>query len=696
MNKIKIEIPKGIRYLSDWIEFTLPTHPCIIDKKLTGCGFTEYVLRGKFNAIWISPRKALLENKSTQHNPYIINESGEKYEIPEQRYLYYARSGEPELGVDKDLESKIPKLEADEEGTEEEDYGIFKSNLLSAVDMFLLYGKPIKICVTYDSFRKVREILEERNIFDSFYCVVDEMQSIFSDGTFKPDTELEFINALQGISNLSYVSATPMIEEALDELDEFKDLPYYELDWETQDPSRIIHPRVVAKPCKNINKVIKKYITDHKEGKFDKRVATLSNGNSEIIESKELIFYVNSVKNICDAIRQNKLTPEEVNIICAKRRSNKRKIREAFYYVFRYLKRDTKEMPDLDHLISDVPTPDPITGEVKNKPITFCTKTVYLGADFYSKCARSIILSDATVNSLMVDITLDLPQILGRQRDDENPWKYEAEIWYREGCGAGDITMEEFNKILQKKIKKTENLLLSYDVSPNVAKHDLAEKYLKDTKVSNYKDDYVGVNKHAGNDLKPQLNKVVYVAEKRSFTIQNIDYQDRFTVFNKIKEVFGDEAVSETSIINEILSNLDQYTQFTDKMKRCCWYVNNGYNVELIPEPFKIYIKSLGTDFILSKSGRKSLLDAALNSRSTSRVYTAEDLDEVVIRYFEEQGTIRWSKADLKQVIGDIYKSLGISKTPKASDIQQWFEIKELRLTINGKRIPGFEIIRKK
>ena len=36
--------------------------------------------------------------------------------------------------------------------------------------------------------------------------------------------------------NLCFVSATPMIDEYLDMLDEFKDLPYYELDWETLDP----------------------------------------------------------------------------------------------------------------------------------------------------------------------------------------------------------------------------------------------------------------------------------------------------------------------------------------------------------------------------------------------------------------------------------------------------------------------------
>lgn len=57
---------------------------------------------------------------------------------------------------------------------------------------------------------------------------------------------------------------------------------------------------------------------------------------------------------------------------------------------------------------------------------TFCTRTVYLGADFYSLCARSFIFSDSNIDSLAVDISEDLPQILGRQRLFDNPWKNSA------------------------------------------------------------------------------------------------------------------------------------------------------------------------------------------------------------------------------------------------------------------------------
>ena len=64
-----LSIPAGIRYIGDWGEFSFSKFPikCIIDKKLPGCGFTEYCIRSHENVILCSPRKILLQNKYDQH-----------------------------------------------------------------------------------------------------------------------------------------------------------------------------------------------------------------------------------------------------------------------------------------------------------------------------------------------------------------------------------------------------------------------------------------------------------------------------------------------------------------------------------------------------------------------------------------------------------------------------------------------------
>lgn len=96
---------------------------------------------------------------------------------------------------------------------------------------------------------------------------------------------------------------------------------------------------------------------------------------------------------------------------------------------------------------------------------TFCTRTTYLGADFYSDNARSVILSDANVDCLAVDISLDLPQILGRQRLTENPWKNSAEFYYKSltDKNKNKMTEEKFNAVIAEKKRMTESLLQTWN-----------------------------------------------------------------------------------------------------------------------------------------------------------------------------------------------------------------------------------------
>lgn len=697
MNKQIITVPKGIKYLTEWEDFYLPDHPCIIDKKLTGCGFTEYVIRSPFNSVLISPRKALLENKAAQHNPKIRQEDGTLIDDILNRNLYYARTDQPDLQIDKDLQSTKPK--PSEEVPDLVDVETFKNNLRKAIDQFIAQGKPIKIEVTYDSFRKVREVLEKEysGLFPYFYFIVDEMQAIFTDSRFKSGTELEFVTAIQGIDKVSFVSATPMMEEYLDLVDEFKNLPYYELDWETEEPSRVMSPEIIARPTRSINETAKKIINDFKSGKYQKKALIDNNGIPiKVVESTELIFYVNSVKNICDIIRQNKLKFDDVSVICADTTDNRKKIRDTFMKVYRELGIKTSEVPKEKDIISNVPTPDPFTGKVENKPITLCTKTVYLGADFYSYCARSIVLSDANIECLAVDITLDLPQIVGRQRLDHNPWKNSLEIWFKSGMGAGDVSPEKFQEIIDSKVETTKNLLLSYDSSPTVAsKNDLAKKYLKGIKIENYRDDYVAVNQHASSTMIPQFNNLVMIAEKRAYDIQALDYKDRFTVFNRLTEVFGQGVTDISEEVQTMLNDINSQRFFTGKMKKCCEYVREkgDYWINFLDDPYRTYIHSLGIDFIISVGCQKSRLDEALVKRGEKRILSKEDLDEVILEYF--QIGEKYMNTYIKLTLQEIYDKLGIAGKAKATDIENWFNVKQIRITNKetGKRDLGYEII---
>ena len=434
MNKINLDVPAGIRYLSDWKEFKLPKFPVIINKQITGCGFTEYCIRNNQNIILCSPRKILLENKEGQH---------------EGEVLYVKNDLDNIIDVDKDLNKDDKVTNSCESELSDSDKEKIKEHVdKMKFDVQNYYMKcifsncPCKILVTYDSFRYVKDALGNNII--NFHVVVDEFQSIFTDSRFKSDTEMEFLNYIRDIQNLCFVSATPMMDEYLEMLPDFRDLPYIEMRWDTLEPLRIIKPELSAKPCKSIIPIATEIIRTYQEGKFQKYTFLDEFNNIQEIESRELVVYVNSVKNICDLIKKCKLRPDNTNVLCSNTPENQKKIRKAFG-----LGRGQEGG------IGEVPRKgDP------HKMFTLCTRTVYLGADFYSTCARSLILSDANVDCLAVDITLDLPQILGRQRLLENPWKNRAELYFK--STVKEESLEELVARIKSKKEKTNQLLSIY------------------------------------------------------------------------------------------------------------------------------------------------------------------------------------------------------------------------------------------
>ena len=458
MNKTTLIVPEGIRFISDWKDYNLDDYqfPHILNKVLTGCGFTEYCICNPMNVILLSPRKMLLENKEAQH-------PGE---------VFYARN-EIENTVDFEKDIKLSKkyksssllnniLDFNKaESLSNEDKDLMKKKLMSYKQNIKEYvfdcmrnKKPCKILVTYDSFRHVKEVLKELGILERFYTVVDEFQSFLVDSHFKSSTELEVLFQLQDLQKVCFVSATPMLDKYLDLLDEFKNLPYFELDWEIKEPGRVTKPLLEVKfTRRGLNEELSKVIQPYQDGKFEKKRYLDPSGNPSEIESKEATIFVNSVKSIARAIVTNHLTTSQCNILCARTSENEKVIRKAFNSVL-----EESGYPKLskdEKIIGSIPG----KGE-PHKMFTFCTRTVYLGADFYSTNSRTFIFSDSNVDCLAVDVSMDLEQILGRQRLDINPWKNCATLFVKTTNDI--ISTEKFEDYIKDKINQTNNLLRAY------------------------------------------------------------------------------------------------------------------------------------------------------------------------------------------------------------------------------------------
>ena len=684
MNKKKIEVPEGIRFLSDWEDFSFSEFPskCIINKQIPGCGFTEYCIRSNENIILCSPRKMLLKNKYDQHKDEVYLVVNEMDKDP---------------SVDKDIDkikrdsSKLnyknkEEIEKEREEEKKKNSQIYE-RLAAGIGNYILHCStnniPAKILVTYDSYRIVQQILTSLGVFETFYTVIDEFQSILHDSRFKSDTELKFMNYLRRSHSALFVSATPMMDEYLEMLDEFKDLPYFELNWYTRDHSRVIKPNLKVLTMKSVGSKAEEIITKYLDGNFDE-VVVMRDGVLTKIISKEAVFYVNSVNHIISIIKKLGLRPEQVNILCADTEENRKKI---------------KKRLGKDYDIGSVP----LKGEVW-KMFTFCTRTVYLGADFYSFCAQSYIFSDSNSDCLAVDISEDLPQILGRQRLFENPWKNSATFYYRVTADYKKMNGEDFKEIVERKQRTTEDLLKAYsDSSVSSVKYALAVKYQKDAKNSSYKDDYVAVNKII-NDvtgdiiLVPVLNNLVMVNEIRAFKIQQIDYADRFAVFSTIhNQLSPDDFVNQEAA--EFLKTYYSYKTLYEKLKSLCEYGLSEDTIKIVlgQIPDDDEIKSY---YSLGPQRLKALGYSTTKIKRELGIVTFswELLRQEIYSSFREGE--KYTLSSLKLKLRDIYISINYQSTPKATDIEKWFKIKEVQNTeiIDGKkkRVRYYELLKSK
>ena len=683
---IVVEVPKGYRYISEIPDFKINDFPHILNKQIPGCGFTEYCIDPAKNSedmILCSPRKILLKNKYDQHvgDVFLVEN---KYEV-ESRTDKDLTKIEKEKGGSIFTEEKAPTKEEIEQA-EKEKVGFFnglREDLKKYIIGCRFLKKPVKILVTYDSFRIVKDIIKSIDELDNFRVIVDEFQSIFTDSRFKPDTEMVFVKNLQEVKKLCYVSATPMMKKYLSQLDEFKDLPYYELDWEVLDPDRVRKPKLTLKSMRFMYTVVGPIIQKYLDGKFDYRFVKGANEGEVVkVESKEIVFYVNSVSNITNLIKRAKLKPDQVNILVANTPDNTKKIHKRLGRKFN---------------IGTVPLRDE-----PRKMFTFCTRTVYLGADFYSDNAQTVVLSDANIETLAVDISLDLPQILGRQRLIENPWKDEATVYFRYLLDKSKVNKKSFDDKIKEKMGNTNGLLVAYDeLKTDDSRYRISDCYWKIAKAYNYRDDYVAVNieedpETGGPKLIPVVNNLVLVSERRAFDMQQTEYADRFTVFNEVGKVSTIKAMSDK--VSEFFEEYELRDSRQRKLKFLCESFDKfdksewRYILDNLTEiHFQEYIEVLGLEECKAQAYNTSLLNKKLDVLSFDKT----KLNELILNEFIVGST--YPKSYIKIKLAELYNIVGYRATAKASDLENLFTIKPKKAKNEvGEWVNGFNIISKK
>ena len=172
-----------------------------------------------------------------------------------------------------------------------------------------------------------------------------------------------------------------------------------------------------------------------------------------------------------------------------------------------------------------------------NKPFTFVTKCAFEGVDFYSDCAYTYIFSDITLKHLGLDISLDIPQIMGRQRSENNPFRYDATFFYKTSDDYDALSNPEFQQRIMDKLAITDGWKNTFNSSTPMMQASMAKKLRKSQEVDKCADDFVVVydDKVAGK-IGIETNYLAMYNEIRAWEIRNTAYISSCQVMTTIDD----------------------------------------------------------------------------------------------------------------------------------------------------------------
>ncbi len=634
MIKHYIQLPEGLHFLEDYKELEpmlFNYGTCILNKAVTGCGATTMFLDDPLPTILCSPRKALMFCKA--------NSKRFKGRI----YLYRNES-DPDDARPIDLMNRM----------------------LAYIRECDWKKVAPKVLVSYDSFPNAARALIQNSMLERFQIIVDEAQTLFTDAAFKGDVSIEFLENLQGMTNrIIFMSATPYLEAYLDMLPQFQNLPYVELQWH---PSSLEATNIVKEKYDNgrLGATIKRLIGKYRDGGFFEEKIW----NGQRVQAEEALFFLNNVKAIVDIIKANGLTPADTTIICAINDKNKTALKKIGF--------------EIGHA--------PQEGEPRT-PFTFVTKCSFEGTDFWTQ-AYTYVFSDITVKTMVVDITLDLPQIMGRQRDDSNPFKYDATIFYKTDPSQIGKTDAEIIADITRRERVSRKWIANYNAAEPELQENLAGDKRGQQEMLNFTRDYVAIIDDATQGTRRvAFNHLAMCNEIRAWDLRKTTYFNGCQVLRAINDItVPDQNYPDTPIFLDAFMATGNFSQrmkvYCDFLDQHPEYLPKLESLPQVPMEMKKYYRDIGPDAIRSAGYEKAGICSYIGMAER-----AGELEAAIVSAFQP-GRF-YSNPEAKLILQGIYDGLGFPLTAKATDLekQHALSVKKVTKTVDGKRVEGYLIL---
>lgn len=490
-----------------------------------------------------------------------------------------------------------------------------------------------KILCTYDSLQKVAEVTG----YD-YYLLVDELHLLFIQYVFRNKAVKTVLNLYKNFSQWSFLTATPIEADLM--LEELKDIPTYKVNWE--DTTEI---SVKAIKCKQVLASIKTIIKDFLEGRVF--------GNAHI--------FVNSVETIASIIKACNLDNSNTRIIFSKNNQKYKNVCQG---------------------VNNGNTTDQV------KKINLYTSTCFEGCDLFDEEGKIYIISEGNKANTLYDISTQIRQIAGRIR---NTHYTSITHLYSSTRYNTDLTFDDYKKVVLEEEKKAK----SY-----ITKVNNDEEIKVGTKLSTYayvyKDEETGIFEFDPNLMKLDIfnYKCLHHTYSLSANISNeytkagmnvvtsIDNtSDKLLKNDRTRTTFKDAVIEYDSIMKRKAEAFNY--SFTDderiKLLTAKYpYIDDAYQVLGMDKLAEMKYKTSNIQQLLIKESPK--LDN--KAKVAKLLKTAKG--------FVEGAFI--TGADIKRVLGEIYKAIGMNVKPSIDDFRDFAVIDAKQKKIEGKNVRGYII----
>ena len=503
-----------------------------------------------------------------------------------------------------------------------------------------------KIICTYD---KVPRLLDYINPQD-YRILIDEYHTLLKAYAYRAKAIDGVMENFRRFKSFCFMSATPILPtfkpSCLDGVEE------KEADW-GEDLDKM---RVILKPTNKPYLMAANIINSYKNDGF----ITVDG-----IKSKEAFFFINSVTDIAAILKQTNLSNNEVRIICANTLENQEKL--------------------IGYTISNSRSP--------NKMFNFITSKSFEGADYYSETGLCFVVSSSTNKNTLASIDTDIPQIAGRIRTKENPFRNRLVHIFNSTKHRLNlnVTFEDMKAKTTANIEAATKIVKQFNDEQNKGvkdflrdrlKHDINKLYMS----YNKEDD-----KFVVNDTLPKLELYNYL------TTQEV-YKNGASVAKYYRSNDVETKKEEYERLDDTLSTKKirfkdaflQYAKIASKHPHAPALLFLEQQQPLI----KAAYERLGVERVRNLRYVKKSIEAALLCLNTDKT-KEQKLSLMMVRLVPTGSAITVAHAN--ELMEQAYSELGISRKPKSKDLHKWFECSDpISRRIDGKVQKVVDIYRSK